>query len=163
VSGRYVVDGSTCKDRMKSVFDSDPKIGRFPPFVVFDIMKQQFVPPEYETREEAQQSCDALNSLDPAKEIDATRPKFKPVVVPVQPDRTAETLISREEHMRNVLRALELDTEVQVLLTCGSGYRGMVAESSADNVLCLCTERSGRYEYVEIHESQIAAVVVHKI
>jgi hypothetical protein len=39
----------------------------------------------------------------------------------------------------------------------------MVAESSADNVLCLCTERSGRYEYVEIHESQIAAVVVHKI
>lgn len=35
---RFVIDGSTTDDPKTSVYDSDPRIGNFPPFRVYDVV-----------------------------------------------------------------------------------------------------------------------------
>lgn len=55
-----VVDGSTTDDPKTSVYDSDPEIGKYPPFVVFDIDAQEVISGRFQTHQEAQAMLRAL-------------------------------------------------------------------------------------------------------
>jgi hypothetical protein len=67
-SPRFVVDGATSTDFETRVWDSDPKIGRYPPYRIYDRQEQFFVKAsdallEYGVRAVAQGVCDALNAM----------------------------------------------------------------------------------------------------
>jgi hypothetical protein len=51
---KLVIDGSTTPDPKTSVYDSDPEVGKYPPFIVFDIDSQQIVSPPFQTRGDAE-------------------------------------------------------------------------------------------------------------
>jgi hypothetical protein len=48
-----VIDGCTSPDTKQAVFDSDPAIGKYPPFVVFDVDKQDYVTGSFQYRWQA--------------------------------------------------------------------------------------------------------------
>lgn len=59
MNARFVVDGHEFANE-ESAFTGD---GQYPPFVVFDVAKQENLPGEYPTRGQAQAAADKANRL----------------------------------------------------------------------------------------------------
>lgn len=55
-----VVDGSTHPDPKQAIFESDPTLGIYPPFVVFDTDIQGIVSPNFSTRLQAEMWKDGM-------------------------------------------------------------------------------------------------------
>jgi hypothetical protein len=57
---RLVIDGSTSPDPDESFYESDPALGRYPPFAVFDVERQENLTGPLPTRQMAEDAMSVI-------------------------------------------------------------------------------------------------------
>jgi hypothetical protein len=119
VRPRYVVDGMTAEGGAEGpgIWETDPKEGKYPPFRVFDVDQQEFVPGDFPSREDASVFAEALNDRNAwalRRQSDDDRTL----------DRKTTYLSSNEEEF--LARMLQSTSDNAKLTYCAAAYEGDV-------------------------------------